>query len=181
MALRGGALAKDAMEAIQLRRRAGRRPAVPEAPVDHALGGQECRHRLATAPEVVELATHEGGEKPLSPMRRQHGDGGHARRMHFGVARDGERHVPVARRGHDAPALEPSERVPLAVPLRLDLHLLVADLDPERDVLSPQVVGPLLGRDRPDLEVHLCQVFLRMRSTFCSTALGSSPWVARSA
>ena len=181
MASGSGALAEDAMDAIQLGRGAGRRPAVPEATVDHALGGQECRHRLATAPEVVELPAHQSGEKPLSPMRRQHGDGRHARRMHLGVARHRERHVPVASGGHDAPALERRERVPRAVPLRLDLHLLVADLDPKRDVLSPEIVRRLEARtEEPDAGGQ-AQVFLRMRSTFCSTALGSSPWVARSA
>ena len=86
-------------------------------------------------------------------MGGEHGDGGDYRCVHLVATRHRELHVPVAGGGDDAPFLESGEGAPRAVPLRLDLHLLVADVDPERDVLGPEVVDRLLGGDGPDLDL----------------------------
>ena len=141
------------MRSIDLGGHMGRGPAVAEASIDHTLGREQRGHRLAAASVLVELTAHEGGEQTSAAVGREHTDSRDARRMHLGEAGERQSHVPVAGGGNDAPVLEGGERVPRPVPLGLDLHLLVADLDPEGDVLGPEVVRPLLGRDRPDLDV----------------------------
>src|SRR6266508_2019546 len=128
--------------------------AVAEAAVDDRLGGAERRHRLAARLDVLEMAQDHRAQDAPAAMGRQHRDGGQATHRDAGASRQGQLQRVGAAGADDAVAVE-GRHAPLELEAALVVgELLVAGGLAEDDPHDPGELGPLLGRDRPDLDVH---------------------------
>ncbi len=150
----GDRFGEDNRVSIQLDRQHARRDAVPEPPVDRALGRGQDRRRVPAARAVLEQERHHRSEDPPPPVRRPDRDPAHRGGGHDRAAGQREVERVVASGADDLVPVEDRDRpVELRLgPARVQLALVLADTEPVVVVALER--GELVHRDRPRHEIH---------------------------